>query len=259
MLIGSLYKTNQWWVGTLGGDPPRFTPERVGVVDYGNGYAAKTGSAWVQEGGSRRLVFGFTGWQEPTMPQGCGRALVIPRELRVAGAELQVLPIPEAAALRTSPAPLRSAGSGAAAAPLAAGSQVEIRLVCTWAQPAAPPSTGVTGVRTLASADGAYYTELGYDWAQKAFYADHSHCCAAFLPNVIVQRAPLPLPMLGAALNLTLFVDGGLIEAFLGGRVITPLVAPDVAAGGAPEERVSRVVNTAPGVSCSAESWQLAY
>jgi hypothetical protein len=37
VLIGSLYQTNQWWVGTLAGDPPRFTPERVGIVDYGNG------------------------------------------------------------------------------------------------------------------------------------------------------------------------------------------------------------------------------
>lgn len=31
VLIGSLYKTNQWWVGTLSGNPPRFTPENVGT------------------------------------------------------------------------------------------------------------------------------------------------------------------------------------------------------------------------------------
>ena len=65
VLIGSLYKTNQWWVGSMAGkprqalplphsflhtklrsrcgagDPPRFTPDNVGIVDYGNGYAAK--------------------------------------------------------------------------------------------------------------------------------------------------------------------------------------------------------------------------
>ena len=28
------------------------------------GYAAKTGSEWVQNGTTRRLVFGFTGWSE---------------------------------------------------------------------------------------------------------------------------------------------------------------------------------------------------
>ena len=38
VLIGSLYKTNQWWVGTLAGNPPRFTPDQVGILDYGNGY-----------------------------------------------------------------------------------------------------------------------------------------------------------------------------------------------------------------------------
>jgi beta-fructofuranosidase len=253
VLLASLYKTNQWWVGSLTGDPPRFTPEQVGVLDYGNGYAAKTGSAWVQSGTARRLVFGFTGWQEPTMPRGCGRALVLPRELRLQGSELQLQPIPEAAVLRTGPV-VRSSGDDA---PLAAGSQVEIRLQCAWGAAAGPPSRGVTGIRTLASADSAHYTELGYDWHAHAFYADHSKCCNA--SNTIVQRAPLPLAMLGPVLNLTLYVDGGLLEAFLAGRVITPLVAPDVAAGGPPDARVSSIVNTAPGVSCSAESWRLAY
>lgn len=253
VLLASLYKTNQWWVGSLTGDPPRFTPEQVGVLDYGNGYAAKTGSAWVQSGIARRLVFGFTGWQEPTMPHGCGRALVLPREVSLQGFELQLQPIPEAAVLRTGPV-VRSSGDDA---PLAAGSQVEIRLQCAWGAAAGPPSRGVTGIRTLASADSAHYTELGYDWHAHAFYADHSKCCNT--SNTIVQRAPLPLAMLGPVLNLTLYVDGGLLEAFLAGRVITPLVAPDVAAGGPPDARVSSIVNTAPGVSCSAESWRLAY
>ena len=56
VLIGSLYKTNQWWVGSMSGNPPRFTPEHVGIVDYGNGYAAKTGTTWAQTGSGRRLV-----------------------------------------------------------------------------------------------------------------------------------------------------------------------------------------------------------
>ena len=29
-------------MGTLSGDPPRFQAERVGILDYGNGYAAKS-------------------------------------------------------------------------------------------------------------------------------------------------------------------------------------------------------------------------
>ena len=58
--------------------------------------------------------------------------------------------------------------------------------------------------------------------------------------------------------TLSVYVDGGLIEAFLGGRVITPLVAPDEAAG-APADRRTTVLVAAAGVKCNAQSWQLAY
>jgi beta-fructofuranosidase len=243
VLIGSLYKTNQWWVGTLSGDPPRFTPERVGILDYGNGYAAKTGSEMIQTGSSRRLVFGFTGWQEPTMPNGCGRALVIPRELRVEGSELMTLPIPETAVLRIPGTATTSSSA------LAKGSQVEVRMNCSGA------TSGKVGIRTLATADGKFYTEIGYDFDRKVAYADHSNCCAT--PNSIVQRAPHPRPAAAGQVQIAIFVDGGLIEAFISGKVITPLVSPDPAAG-APEDRVTTVLQ-APGASCSVGSWQLAY
>jgi hypothetical protein len=59
-------------------------------------------------------------------------------------------------------------------------------------------------------------------------------------------------------LNMTVFVDGGLIEAFLSGKVITPLVAPDDHAG-LPETRVTTLVETSGRLGCSIESWQLAY
>ena len=72
VLIGSLYKTNQWWIGTVAGNPPRFKPESVGIVDYGNGYAAKTGSTWKQTGASRRLVFVSPATVcRPICPRGC--------------------------------------------------------------------------------------------------------------------------------------------------------------------------------------------
>ena len=257
VLIGSLYKTNQWWVGTLAGDPPRFTPERVGILDYGNGYAAKTGSTWVQNDHTRRLVFGFTGWNEPTMPAGCGRALVIPRELSVSGSELITAPIPEAAVLRVSSSHLATHVTSSGSAAIAAGSHVEVRLLCAISA-AAVPTTGKTGIRTLSTADGSQYTELGYDWEKQTFYADHTRCCSAASRSPIVQAAPLPVAALGAALNMTVFVDGGLIEAFLGGRVITPLVAPNSSAG-LPAARVTTVIETTGAVDCSVDSWQLAY
>lgn len=242
VLIGSLYKTNQWWVGTLAGDPPRFTPEQVGILDYGNGYAAKTGSSMVQSGSTRRLVFGFTGWQEPTMPAGCGRALVIPRELSVSGSELITSPIPEVAVLRRARAEVGK---------FAKGSQIEVRLNCS-----SPPSaTGKVGIRTLATPDGKEFTEIGYDFEARAAYADHTHCCAE--ANAIVQRAPHASPALAGHVELAVFVDGSIIEAFVSGKVLTPLVSPDPAAG-APEDRVTTLVNTA-GATCSFESWELAY
>ena len=73
-----------------------------------------------------------------------------------------------------------------------------------------------------------------------------------------MQAAPLPTKALGGSLNLTVYVDGAIIEAFLGGKVITPLVSPDPEAG-LPETRTTSVVETSGGVSCSVESWQLAY
>ena len=266
VLIASLYKTNQWWVGEVSGDPPRFTPSSVGILDYGNGYAAKTGTTFgpVQSGDARRLNFGFTGWNEPTMPGGCGRALIIPRELSIGGAngdELITKPIAETAVLRV-PGSRRVATAAAGAtsgvassADIATGSQVEVRLTCPLVAGEARAS-GKTAIRTLATADGSQYTEIGYDFDTQTFYANHSLCCSATAPNAIVQAAPLPVAALGGVLNLTVWVDGGVIEAFLGGKVITPLVAPDVAAG-APEARVTTVVPG--GLSCSVESHQLRY
>ena len=58
-------------------------------------------------------------------------------------------------------------------------------------------------------------------------------------------------------MELAVFVDSGLIEAFVGGRVITPLLHPSAAAG-TPAARASAVVNTA-GIKCEASSWQLKY
>ena len=123
--------------------------------------------------------------------------------------------------------------------------------------PAVCSCPGKVGVRTLQTADGKAYTEIGYDFDKQAFYADHSACCSK--PNAIVQRAPLPASQLGPVFSITAFVDGGLIEAFGGGKVITPLVAPDPTQG-APEDRISSITNSAnPAVTCALESWELKY
>jgi len=250
VLVGSLYKTNQWWVGDMKADAggvPRFTPDQVGILDYGNGYAAKTGSTMIQNGTTRRVVFGFTGWSEPTTAPGCGRSLIMPRDLSVSGTRLVINPVPETAVLRVA-----DSHTSGATTPLAKGSQVEIRVTCPFTT---IPASGKTNVRVLSGADGSY-TEIGYDFDAKAFYADHSKCCDA--ANTIVQRAPLPTSILSAegGLNMTVFVDGGTIEAFVNGMAITPLVSPSVKI--APEDRTS-IFNAGSLAGCSVDSWQQKY
>ena len=85
------------------------------------------------------------------------------------------------------------------------------RVQCTGLRKA----TGKVAVRTLATSDGSAYMEIGYDLDGQAMYADHSRCCK--IANTIVQRAPLLMADLeddGDTLTLTVFVDGGLVEAF---------------------------------------------
>jgi hypothetical protein len=106
----------------------------------------------------------------------------------VRGSELLTSPIPESAVLRVSGSrhtgrlaphavgtPL-AADMDTGALVIAKGSQVEVRLLCTSAG-LAPPTHGKTAIRTLSTTDGTHYTEIGYDWALRRFYADHSLCC----------------------------------------------------------------------------------
>jgi sucrose-6-phosphate hydrolase SacC (GH32 family) len=258
VLLGSLYKTNQWWVGTLSGNPPRFTPQRVGILDYGQGYAAKTGSTMVQGPGTRRVMFSFTGWQAPTNAPGCGRIVVMPRELGVRGSTLTIAPVNETALLRIPGSVVRLTTVGE---PTAKGSQIEVRMTCTGMRVAfSSGATGKVGVRTLATADGKAYTEIGYDMNKQVLYADHTHCCAA--SNAIVQRAPLRVGDMasgGDSLEISLFVDGGLIESFAANLVaITTLVSPDERTA-TPFERTTTTFSEISTLKCTTESYMLSY
>ena len=261
VLLGSLLKTNQWWVGKLQGMPPRFVAEAVGILDWGNGYAARSGGGWIQTSSDRRLLWSFTGWVAPSFPTECGRALIIPRDLRLRGTFLEVEPIPEIALLRKSSTRrvVRLQGpNGIGLASeethdVAAGAQVEIRVLCNLSA-SALHTNGSVAVRTLATADGRAYTEVGVDFGvdSRNMYADHSRCCAK--PNSVVQRAPLAA---GNWFELLVLVDGGMIESFSSGVALTPLVAPDDTATPA-DDRLTTVVNSLPGATCEVQSWQLA-
>jgi sucrose-6-phosphate hydrolase SacC (GH32 family) len=282
VLLGSIAHgggPNQWWTGQLAGNPPRFTPDRVGILDYGYGYAAKSGSIIVQSGSSRRVVFGFTGWApaegwevgHTTPDGGCGRFLVLPRELSMQSDGLHVDPVPETVALRSAPMSTGSAthgviqggaaGAMAAELELATGAQLEVHIVCTKTTDGGGswPTQGEVVLRTLGSADGKHFTTVGWDFANPRggpFFVDSTHCCEN--KSAIVQRALAARPGPGQqALEMRVWVDSGMIEAFSSGVVITALINPSVDAGGPPDARVSSVVNTARGVGCEVSSYQL--
>jgi len=234
--------------------PP--APHSPSPLPQGNGYAAKTGSTFASLPGDRRVVFGFTGWSEPSQPHGCGRALIIPRDITLGadGVTPRISPIPELQALRVPGSEVRAGGARRGGA-LAGGAQVWVALLCSFA-PASPPSAGAVFARVLATPDGAEFTEVGYDFAAQALYVNHS-LSNARAPNAVVQRAPAPSASLGGLVNVTLLVDGGLIESFLNGLVtITALVDPSNATH--PAQRLSSLGAAPAGVDCStATSWRM--
>ena len=103
-----------------------------------------------------------------------------------------------------------------------------------------------------------HYTTVGWNFGDSTapFFVDHTHCCKN--ESGIVQRAVAKAPVSGQSLEIHVFVDMGLIEAFSAGVAITALVYPSTDAGGLPGVRRSVVTNTALGVSCRASSFQLA-
>ena len=242
---------HRWWTGQLVGDPPRFVPESGGVLDYGSAYAAKSGSTMVQT--DTRVLFSFSGWIEPTVAPACGRTLLLPRELGVQGSALTIAPSTEAlAALRT--------GNAVQGSPAARGSQVEVRVRCSGLSGAvASGATGKVGVRTLATADGRAFTEVGYDVGEHQLYVDHSRCCAS--ANAVIQRAPLratDMPGGGELLELVVIVDGGMLETFASQRVaITSLVSPDERAPGGLEQRRTTFFSEVKGLECTTTSYKL--
>lgn len=89
-------------------------------------------------------------------------------------------------------------------------------------------------------------------------YADQSRCCGPN-PSGIVQTAPLPpdrlLGLTNGALNLTYYVDGGLIEGFGGHQVVlTTLVAPNGLQEG---QSTTAFINTADLKACTVQAWAL--
>ena len=98
---------------------------------------------------------------------------------------------------------------------------------------------------------------MGYSFATGQLYADQRRCCAA--ASDTVQIAPLApdriLNLSGGQLNLTVLVDGALLESFVSSQVaLTTQVDPR---GDDDDTRGTEFVNTAPGLRCTLEAWAL--
>eukprot|EP01043_Picozoa_sp_COSAG02_P003845 COSAG02_NODE_97_length_37159_cov_37.660335_16_plen_502_part_00 len=96
------YYTNEWFLGTIE-NSKTFKVEDRGLLDYGQYYAARTGSE-NQSATGRRVLFSATGWHNPPGMASCHTQLhLIPRDVRLdAKGRITFSPIPEiASTLRT--------------------------------------------------------------------------------------------------------------------------------------------------------------
>lgn len=246
-----------WWVGRMDSTGAHFTAGTVGLVDYGQLYAGRSGTDVTLNGTSRRLLFGFTGWQAPTLEPGCGdyhgMYHVLPRELSIAEGRLQIRPVAEVALLRGTRV---ASGVADLAKPFVAGAQTDIEVRCNFSG-SALPTTGSLHLELLADAeeDGAALI-VGYDFAEELLFVDHSRIG----DKPIRQTAPLSRTHLaGAATSLRVVADRAMIETFAGEAIaITSFVTATGSA--APEHRVARCCQQpAKGVTCVADAWTLAF
>ena len=91
------YYTNEWFLGTID-DSKTFKLEDRGLLDYGQYYAARTGSE-DQSPTGRRVLFSATGWHNPPGMASCHTQVhLIPRDMVLdAKDRVTFSPIPEIA------------------------------------------------------------------------------------------------------------------------------------------------------------------
>jgi len=259
MAIGSFLsdnrRINQWFIGQLQGNPPVFIAENTGVMDFGNEYAAKTGTDFANSGTGRRIVFAFNGWDQPTANPHCGKSILIPRDITLGSDQLspRINPIPELQFIHNISS--HQSWNNAFSVLLPPGARIQINTVC---QINSPVFGGRIIHRILGTPNDTYYTDIGFDFYTMSLFSNLQHCCAE--SNRIIQNAPIIAGKLYPenVLNMTVLVDGAIIESFVNGlTVLTTLVNPDPMVG-LPEERVNRFMNlVGSAVSCTVDYWQM--
>jgi sucrose-6-phosphate hydrolase SacC (GH32 family) len=212
----------------------KFVPKHQGVLDYGLLYAQKTAGDVLKPNEGRRVLFGFTGWHERRngmMNSECGISHVMPRDLRLdSDGRMLISPVREVSNLKLGQdLPLQMGGAA-----VTTSSQVLVNMVCTGLPSEAPSSArgaNAVGVDVLLDVASGEWTRVGYDLQSGALFVDQSctNSQRADLSDAYQTSASVS-SVTGAAvdtLNLTVLVDGGMLESFANERVvITSLLSP---------------------------------
>ena len=199
---------------------------------------------------------------------------MLPRDLGVdAKGRLTISPIPELATLRKPGSHtstwLHSSDTGQPA-PMAdgaaTGSLLDLRMTCEG-QPSGASDT--VAMNVLVGPGGATFTTIGYNYSSSQLFIDHRHSstqCPDRVtcgPDAIVQTAPLQGGGLdvGEPVELTVMLDGGLVEAYLNNRTVMSVwvveVMNETAAGHTPASRTAAALAPPAGVACHWESHEL--
>ena len=266
----------EWRTGSLdpaGSTPMKFITERMGVLDYGAFYAQKTAGEATNPETGRRGLFAFTGWHERVgggMGESCGISHLMPRDLSVApDGRLHIVPVPEISNLALGAAkPLVTNGTAQTL-----GAQVMVMFTCSGLPPPAKRQTQTTqtptarsvGVDVLLDSAAGEWTRVGYDLDTGVLFVDQSHTNAGnpTLSDAVQRSAPLHevTGQAVTALNITVLVDGGLLESYANRQVaISSLLSPSTIASSEPGVRQVRAFSAAavpPGVACSGKAWAM--
>lgn len=211
-------------------------------------------------------MFSSTGWQRKGVP-GCEPQQTMPRELTLSTQEealrhgeggapfLWIEPATELTKLRTTVAPKFRATAGTPGAVISgAGAQVEVAVSCSGIK--ATETEMSLMLTVLRSKDGREGVRVSYWQANNTLQVDH-RLANAHSPSSLVQNAPVPstIAFANGSLELRVVIDGGLVETFLGRRiVITSLIGlPAVAPPGPVHHPVKSCIPTT-SLGCRFES-----